>query len=62
VVASSLGPKLEKTKSAVESLLYEVVTLEMALESGTEPVILAELMPRHWAEFIRNGPIEEVRA
>eukprot|EP00193_Tetraselmis_chui_P012111 CAMPEP_0177772146 /NCGR_PEP_ID=MMETSP0491_2-20121128/12044_1 /TAXON_ID=63592 /ORGANISM="Tetraselmis chuii, Strain PLY429" /LENGTH=555 /DNA_ID=CAMNT_0019289891 /DNA_START=116 /DNA_END=1783 /DNA_ORIENTATION=- len=61
VVASSLGPKLEKTKSAVESLLYEVVTLEMALESGTEPVILAELMPRHWAEFIRNGPIEEVR-
>eukprot|EP00873_Tetraselmis_striata_P036178 jgi/Tetstr1/456442/TSEL_043170.t1 len=61
VVAAALGPKLEKTKSAVESLLYEVVTLEMALESGTEPVILAELMPRHWAEFIRNGPIEEVR-
>uniref|UniRef100_A0A061S138 MoxR-like ATPase n=1 Tax=Tetraselmis sp. GSL018 TaxID=582737 RepID=A0A061S138_9CHLO len=58
-VAAALGPKLEKTKASVESLLYEVVTLEVAIEAGSEPVVMAELMPRHWAEFIRSGPIEE---
>ena len=38
----------------------QVVTLEVALEAGSEPVVMAELMPRHWADFIRSGPIEEV--
>jgi len=61
VVATALGPKLEKTKTAVEALLYELVTLEVALEADSEPVVLAELMPRHWADFIRSGPIEEVK-
>ena len=27
----------------------------------TNPVVLAELMPRHWSDFIRNAPIETVR-
>lgn len=41
--------------------LLQVVTLEVALEAGSEPVVMAELMPRHWADFIRSGPIEDVR-
>jgi len=26
-----------------------------------EPVTLANLMPRHWADFIRNSPVEDVK-
>lgn len=36
-------------------------TLEVALASGVEPVTLANLMPRHWADFIRNSPVEDVK-
>lgn len=35
-------------------------TPQVALESGAEPVVLAEMMPRHWSDFVRNAPIESV--
>eukprot|EP00877_Chromochloris_zofingiensis_P000807 jgi/Chrzof1/10727/Cz05g10070.t1 len=60
-VATSLVPKLQKTKTSVEELLYQVATLEVALQAGTNAVTLANLMPKHWADFIRNSPLEEVR-
>lgn len=59
--ASALSPKLSKNKKAVTRVLREVVTLEVALEKGLQPHVLAELMPEHWADFIRNGPIEDVK-
>jgi MoxR-like ATPase len=33
----------------------------VALRQGTEPVVLAELMPRHWSDFVRNAPMEQVK-
>lgn len=30
-IAAALGPKLQKTKGAVEQLLFEVATLEVSL-------------------------------
>jgi hypothetical protein len=45
-IATSLQPKLGKTKSAVESALHDVATLEVALREGADPVTLANLMPR----------------
>ena len=60
-IASALVPKLQKTQAAVEVLLYEVATLEVALQAGTDAVTLANLMPKHWADFIRNSPMEEVK-
>lgn len=56
----SLTPLMKKTRKELSALLEEVVTLQVALSRRTEPHILALLMPRHWADFIRNGPIEEV--
>lgn len=34
---------------------------QVALTKGTEPVVLAELMPRHWSDFVRNAPLENVK-
>ncbi len=34
-------------------VLYDVVMLEVALKNGADPVTLANLMPKHWADFIR---------
>ncbi len=59
--ATALVPKLQKTKTAVEKLLFEVATLEVALEAGADAVTLANLMPKHWADFIRNSPLDEVK-
>ena len=36
------------------------MTLKVTLERRTEPHILALLLPSYWADFIRNGPLEEV--
>ncbi|KAI8106560.1 hypothetical protein M9435_001103 [Picochlorum sp. BPE23] len=58
---TALSPKMDKTRDEVERLLYEVVTLEVALSQSTEPVVLAELMPRHWSDFVRNAPLEQVQ-
>lgn len=60
-VATALVPKLNKTRDAVEKLLFEVATLEVALRAGTDAVTLANLMPSRWASFIRNSPMEEVK-
>lgn len=60
-VSTALVPKLTKTKEAVTGALYEVATLEVALERGVDAVMLANLMPSRWADFIRNSPLEEVR-
>jgi hypothetical protein len=53
-IATALQPKLTKTRGAVETILHDVATLEVALNNGSDPVTLANLMPRHWADFIRN--------
>jgi MoxR-like ATPase len=60
-VATALVPKLQRTKQAVTSLLFEAATLEVALSRGADAVALANLMPRHWADFIRNAPQEVVQ-
>jgi len=60
-VGGALLPKLERTRRTVADLMFEVCTLEVALASGVEPVTLANLMPRHWADFIRNSPVEDVK-
>eukprot|EP00798_Chlamydomonas_sp_ICE-L_P025190 gene25190-10826_t len=56
-VATSLEPKLTKTKMSIETLMYDVILLEVALKSGCEAVALANLMPRYWADFIRNSDL-----
>ncbi|EFJ43346.1 hypothetical protein VOLCADRAFT_96404 [Volvox carteri f. nagariensis] len=60
-VATALEPKLVKTRAAVEQVLYDVLTLEVALQFGSDPVTLANLMPRQWADFIRNSDIGDVK-
>ncbi|KAJ9530019.1 hypothetical protein QJQ45_023301, partial [Haematococcus lacustris] len=60
-VATALQPKLEKTRSAIEEVLHDTVTLATALRSGSDPVTMANLMPRYWADFIRNSDISDVR-
>jgi len=60
-IATALQPKLFKTQSAVEAMVHDVITLEVALKAGSEAVTLANLMPRFWADFIRNSDISEVR-
>ncbi|KAL4443602.1 hypothetical protein ABPG75_011339 [Micractinium tetrahymenae] len=61
-VASALLPKLEKTRKEVEDLLFEVVTLEVAVRRDVQPVALAEAMPSKWSDFVRNAPMDEMRS
>jgi MoxR-like ATPase len=35
--------------------------MQVALEDGCDAVTLANLMPKHWADFIRNSPMDEVK-
>ncbi|KAL0022317.1 hypothetical protein WJX79_009955 [Trebouxia sp. C0005] len=60
-VASSLRPKLEKTRKAHEALLDEAITLQVALGSHIDPVILSTEMPKLWSDMIRNAPMDQVR-
>ncbi|GAX74687.1 hypothetical protein CEUSTIGMA_g2135.t1 [Chlamydomonas eustigma] len=60
-VATALQPKLSKTRTAIDSILGDVATLEVALRNGCDPVTLANLMPRHWADFIRNSDISDAK-
>ena len=60
-VTTSLQPKMKKTRSSVEGILTDVATLEVALRNGADPVTLANLMPRYWADFIRNADVAEVK-
>ena len=58
---AALSPRLERAASRARDLLFEVATLDAALEAGAEAVTLADLLPRRWAEFIRSGDVEDVR-
>ena len=58
---ASLSPRLAKSASAAQGLLFEAVTLEAALAGGAEAVTLADLLPGRWASFIRSGDVEDVR-
>lgn len=59
--AQTIGPLFSKVRRGLEKLLREVLTLEVALERNTEPHIMALLLPDYWADFIRSGPIEDVK-
>ena len=52
---------MSQMRKSQEKLLTEVVTLECALESRTEPHVLALLLPELWGRFIRTGSLEDVR-
>ncbi|PSC72582.1 ATPase associated with various cellular activities AAA_5 [Micractinium conductrix] len=52
-VASALLPKLEKTRKEVGDLLFEVATLEVALQSNASALDLAQLLPQRWHAFLR---------
>lgn len=53
-------PKLQKSKENLQDTLFEVVALEVALKNKVQAVLLATLMPKRWADFIRNGPVDEI--
>lgn len=71
----ALLPKLQKSRKEVETTLFEVhfmsisqceflhqvVALEVALEKRVDAVLLASLMPKQWAEFIRTGPPDDIK-
>jgi len=59
--AQSLSPMFNKARKGLEKLLEETLTLEVALERKTEPHVMALLLPEYWADFIRSGPIEDVK-
>jgi len=59
--AQSLSPMFNKARKGLEKLLEECLTLEVALERKTEPHVMALLLPEYWADFIRSGPIEDVK-
>lgn len=58
---AALSPRLERAASRARDLLFEVATLDAALDAGAEAVTLADLLPRRWAEFIRSGDVDDVR-
>lgn len=61
-VAAALQPKLVKAQTAINTTLFEVVTLELAVTWRVDAVVLANLMPRFWAEFIRSSSDKEARS
>ncbi len=63
---SDLFPPLSRPSTAAAAtdrpqVLADVATLDVALRHGADPVTLANLMPKHWADFIRNSDIGDVR-
>jgi MoxR-like ATPase len=61
-VAAALMPKLEKSQTSIQTTLFELVTLELAVERRVSAVVLANLMPRYWADFIRSSSDQEARS
>mmetsp|Transcript_4042 Transcript_4042/g.14128 ORF Transcript_4042/g.14128 Transcript_4042/m.14128 type:complete len:532 (+) Transcript_4042:3-1598(+) len=59
-IKQTLTPMLDKARTEQQTLLKDVLTLEVALSRRTEPHILALAMPDYWRSFIREGPIEDV--
>jgi hypothetical protein len=37
-----------------------IILLQIALTRQSEPVVLAELMPSMWSDFVRNAPMQTV--
>ena len=44
--AAALLPKLQKAQESLQQTLFELVTLELAVERSVDAVVLATLMPR----------------
>lgn len=61
-VATAMMPKLQKTLESLQTTLFEAVTLELAVDSRLDAVALAQLMPRFWADFVRNASDSEARS
>lgn len=55
-IVNALLPRVKKSQTALQETLFEVIALEVALEEDVDAVLLATLMPKRWAEFIREGP------
>ena len=60
--AAALLPKLQKSQTSLQKTLFELVTLELAVERRVDAVVLATLMPRYWADFIRSRSDKEARS
>lgn len=61
-VEEVLMPRLKKSKEGLMTTLFEVIVLEEAITRGADAVVLAEIMPRYWADFIRNASVEEAKS
>ncbi|KAL3147397.1 hypothetical protein ABBQ38_014463 [Trebouxia sp. C0009 RCD-2024] len=60
-ISATLLPKLKKTWRAHEDLLFEAITLQVAVGQQVDPVVLADTAPARWSHFVRNAPMDEVR-
>lgn len=60
-VSAALTPKLQKTLRSLQTTTFELVTLELAVERRADAVVLANLMPRYWADFIRSSSDKDAR-
>lgn len=61
-IAEALAPKMRKARESITATLFETVTLELAVERRAEAFVLASVMPRYWADFIRSTSVEDARA
>lgn len=61
-IAEALAPKMRKARESLTATLFETVTLELAVERRAEAFVLASVMPRYWADFIRSTSIEDARS
>lgn len=61
-VGEALAPKMRKARESLTATLFETVTLELAVERRAEAFVLASVMPRYWADFIRSTSVEDARA
>eukprot|EP00892_Ulva_mutabilis_P012353 jgi/Ulvmu1/9490/UM052_0060.1 len=61
-IGEALAPKMRKAREGLTATLFETVTLELAVERRAEAFVLASVMPRYWADFIRSTSIEDARS
>lgn len=61
-IGEALAPKMRKARDSLTATLFETVTLELAVERRAEAFVLASVMPRYWADFIRSTSVEDARA
>lgn len=62
-LATLLRPRLLQSRAAVRALLREALLMEAALGSTHDlhASSLCALLPRLWADFIRNGDMDQMR-